>query len=183
MKTYGTILTLAALLFAAGCAGQEQLSATEPICISGSTKTKAMWASEIALGKMHFTLDKSDAEQGLIRTNPLSGAQFFEFWRDDNVGAFNTAEANLNSIRRIAELSISQQENQVCISCNVTAQRLSLPENEITSTSQMRSVYSQNHSKKSSGSAQDRTAAWIDLGRDSRLETKILKRIEKQLGK
>ena len=174
---------LAALLFVAGCAGQKQYPATEPVCMSGSTKTKAMWASETVLGKMHFTIDKSDIEQGLIRTNPLNGAQFFELWRDDNVGTFNTAEANLSTIRRIADLSISQQENKVCIGCSVTAQRLSLPDRDITSASHKSGIYSRNPAGQPFKFKHGQTAVWIDLGRDGRLETKILNRIEKQLGK
>jgi hypothetical protein len=176
----------AALLFLAGCAEPHRYEAIEQICPAGIDKQQAMQIAEDVLAKMHFTIAKSDANLGVIKTRPLAGAQFFEFWRKDNVGSFNSAEANLHSIRRIAELNIKQQDTQLCIRCNVNAQRLHLPERELRSRSRAYDMFSQSSSSRQTlklNPKQKQGMAWVDLGKDTRLATVILKQIEKQINR
>jgi len=140
--------------------------------------------AEEVLGKMHFEINKADIEHGYIKSQPLAAAQVFEFWRKDNAGAFNSAEANLHTVRRIAELNIQEQNNQLCVTCNVNTQRLSMPEREITSSSQMSGMF-----VKPKGSLQrlklysdqKKAMAWLSLGNDERLAAKILKQIKKKI--
>jgi len=170
----------------AGCAKQQQFEPVEQICMAAVSKGQAMQAAEEVLGQMNFTIDKADINQGVIITRSLAGSQFFEFWRDDSIGSFNKAEANLHTIRRIIELDMTEQNGQVCISCQAKTQRLSLPERQLTSSSQAAGMFS-----KSSSSMQrlmldrDQKAdmAWIDLGKDDRLSTAILNEIEKKVTK
>ena len=168
-------------------AHHRQKQRSEPvgqICLSGVHKQEAMRAAEECLSKMHFAIDKADSEQGYIRTRPLTGAQWFEFWRSDNVGSFNNAEANIQDIRRTVELNFGPTEDKLCINCVVTVQRLSLPERKITSSARAYSMFT-----KSSGGvqqlklsdAQKKAAAWLDLGQDETLGTEILKRLENQI--
>ena len=119
-----------------------------------------------------------------IGTRPLGGAQFFEFWRKDNVGTFNKAEANLHSIRRIAEMNVSREEGQLCIGCNVNVQRLNLPERVLRGRGQSYEAFtasSPSMQKLKLDAGQRKLMAWVDLGRDELLETEILKRIEKKI--
>ena len=188
MNTLKTLLFMVctAGLFLAGCARPERYEAVEQICVPNLTKAEAMQAAEEVLGKMHFTIAKSDAEQGVVRSRPLAGAQFFEFWRRDNVGAFNRAEANLHSIRRVVELNVSQQDEKLCIGCDVKTQRLNLPERQISSTArayEMFSVSNPSMQKLKLYSEQEQYMAWVNLGKDARLETEILKRIERQIAR
>ena len=173
-------------LLLSGCAPQQQFEAIEQICVPNLERPTAMQAAEEVLGEMHFTIAKLDGRSGYIRTRPLTAAQWFEFWRSDNVGAFNAAEANLHSIRRTAELNIDQQNEKLCVGCEVNVQRLSIPEYEVTSSSQAYAMFS------ASGPSmqrlelrpeQKRAVMWVDLGRDSRLETEILKRIEGKISR
>jgi hypothetical protein len=145
-----------------------------------------MRAAEEVLGDMHFTIAKIDGESGYIKTEPLTAAQWFEFWRSDNVGAFNAAEANLHSIRRTVGLNIDQQDEKLCVGCEVNVQRLSIPEYEVTSSSQAYAMFSASKpsmQRLKLRPEQKRTVVWVDLGRDSRLETEILKRIERQISR
>ena len=120
----------AVLFWLAGCAENKYIKTEEQVCLPGAAKANAMNTAESVLTGMHFTIEKLDAETGYIRTNPLSGAQSFEFWRTDNVGSFNRAEADLHSIRRTIELNLSEQSGQLCINCKATTQRLSLPQDQ-----------------------------------------------------
>ena len=173
-----------AACFLTGCAQTQQFKAVEQICVADMSKPEAMQAAEDVLGEMHFTIDKSDVEQGLIRTRPLAGAQAFEFWRSDNVGALNSAEANLHSIRRTVELDIGQQGKQLCIGCDVKTQKLSLPESEISSSTQAYRMFSRSCpllQKLVLNPAQKSGMSWIDIGQDDRLATEILKRVEDRI--
>ena len=185
----GVSAVVCGLMFA-GCAGQRgqtvTLVETEPVCFADLEKAAAMHAAEDVLAKMHFVIEKADADAGLIRTRPLTGAQFFEFWRTDSAGGFNAAEANLHSIRRTVELHIRKQNKGFCIGCDVKTERLNLPELEVSSSARAYAMFS-----KSSASLQrirlnpeqEAGMAWVEVGRDKRLTTEILKRIEKQIAK
>jgi hypothetical protein len=137
-----------------------------------------MAAAQRVLADMHFSIEKLDADTGFIRTLPLTGAQSFEFWRSDNVGSFNQSEADLQSIRRSVEINVTQQDQQLCIDCRATTQRLSTTQGQ-DKEALAESYHSAQRLK--FGRDQKANIAWIDLGRDNQLETEIIKRIEKQL--
>jgi hypothetical protein len=173
-------------LFAAGCAKPYKGEIVEQICPPGIDKQQAMQIAEDVLGKMDFTIAKSDANLGVIRTNPLTGSQFFEFWRKDNVGSFNSTEANLHSIRRIAELNINQQDAHLCIRCTVNTQRLHLPEQELRSNARAYDLFTQSSEITQTlklNPSQKKGMAWVNLGNDAPLATVILKRIENKISK
>lgn len=184
-KLKSSLFMFAAIVWLlAGCAEQQQSKTIEQICVPNAQKQQAMEIAEDVLGRMHFTLAKADAEQGFIRTRPLPGAQFFEFWRSDNVGTENFLEANLHSIRRSAELDISEQNERLCIGCEVMVQRLSLPEFEVSSSSRAYEMFSRSTDsmqKLELRREQQEAIAWLDMGQDTRLSTEILKRIEARL--
>lgn len=187
MNKLKSFISCAALLLLAGCAQQQQVSETiDQICLPDTDKTSAMRAAEDVLGRLHFSIDKSDDDLGVVRTRPLPAAQFFEFWRKDNIGKFNSAEANLHTIRRIAELNINQQGGQLCIRCSVNTQRLRLPEREIRSRARAYELFSQSGSSIQTMQlypGQERGMAWVNLGNDPQLATVILKQIENKLSK
>jgi hypothetical protein len=176
-----------------GCAKQQQFKTVERICVSEPDKARVMRVAEDVLGEMHFSIEKSDVEQGFIKTKPLTGAQFFEFWRKDTIGTFNWEESNLHTIRRIVKMDVSQevnstgspQEGQLCIGCNVSVQRLNLPERRVyrTQSYEVFSLSSDAIQKLQLDEKQKALMAWVDLGRDKLLETEILKQIENKYAK
>ncbi len=177
------ILSLLLLIFT-GCAEPEKFEAVEQICAADLTMAEAMAAAEDVLGRMYFVIDKSDAEAGIIRTRPLAGGQFFEFWRKDNVGSFNNSEANLHTIRRTARLDISQQASLLCIACRVRTERLSLPARRLVSSTQAHEMFSKSSptmQRFKLHQEQREVMGWIDLGADARLETEILNRLKNKL--
>jgi len=189
-------------LLLTGCAEEQQYGAVEPICVENVNKLQAMEIAEDVLAKMHFTIEKADTDpatagidtrrwRGFIRTRPLAGAQFFEFWRSDNVGADNWLESNLHSIRRVVELTMSEQEegppqsgNLLCINCEVQKYRLSLPERQVSSSARAYEMFSESSpalQRIKLNPEQKAGMAWIDLGKDRQLAAEILKRISSML--
>lgn len=179
-----TYALMTCALMLTGCAKQERYEAIEQLCTADLDKLEAMQIAEDVLAKMHFTFEKADHQSGVIRTRPLPGAQFFEFWRADNVGAFNSAEANLHSVRRAVELYVEQQDEGLSITCDVQVQRLSLPEHQVSSSARAYRMFSESSpsmQKLKLTPEQKRGMAWISLGKDTRLATEILKQIEKRI--
>jgi len=175
------LLIYSLLLLPAGCAENKYVKIIDQICPPGAAKADIMATTEQVLGEMHFAIEKLDSEAGYIRTFPLTGSQTFEFWRKDNVGSFNQAEADLHSIRRTTELNVIQQDGRPCLNCRVITQRLSLPQNQNTTGRELLAETRHSAQKLKFGSEQKTNATWIDLGRDNQLETEILKRIESRL--
>ena len=197
-----TYALITCALVLAGCAGQRQYGEAGPICVENVDMLEAMEVAEDVLAKMHFTIEKADVDtatmgidtrrwRGFIRTRPLPGAQFFEFWRSDNVGADNWLESNLHSIRRVVELNMSEQDeglpqraNRLCIDCDVQTYRLSLSERRLSSSAHAYNMFSTSNSALQNlrlHPEQKADMAWIDLGKDKQLARKILKRIENRV--
>ncbi len=180
-KTFWILVAAVSLLF--GCAQKQQID-PQPICLANTDIKSAMQQSEKVLLKMNFTVDKADIGAGLMRTRPLPGGQFFEFWRKDNRDGYSSAMSNLHSIQRIVELNFTQRNERLCIDCNVTIERLSIPEKEIDSSARAYSMFSASNESMhtlSLNPEQEKMMDWVDIGRDNRLEAFILGKIDKAL--
>jgi hypothetical protein len=197
----------------AGCASRPPVSSAEPNVVApvqtvyegGATTAKVVDAAEEVLTRMHFVIEKLDAEQGLVRTRPLRGAQFFEFWRSDNASTFAWEEANLQSIRRAVELRVTIEDrgqspadsavlrpsssvlhlsSGLCVACTVSVQRLSFWQNEVAGGSEGYRVHSSRSATlqwMDADPQQRRGMAWIDMGQDRDLAARILSRVEQRL--
>jgi hypothetical protein len=178
------VCALVACAFAlAGC-GQQQRVTTNPVTVPDIGKAQTMEVAEDVLARMHFTIEKLDVPSGSIRTRPLPGAQFFEFWRSDNVGGKNSLQANLHTIRRTVALYISQRSGQLQIDCDVRVQRLALPERDVSSSARAYGMYTRSSpslQRMRFETWQEKEIAWIDLEKDTLLAAEILKRIEEQI--
>jgi len=172
------LLAFSLLLLLAGCAENKYVRTTDQLCLPSTTRPAAMAIAERVLADMHFTVEKLDAEAGFIKTHPLTGAQSFEFWRSDSVGSLNQSEADLQSIRRSVEISVTREDQKLCIECRATTQRLSMPQGRDKET--LADSY-RSAQRPKFGRDQKANIMWIDLGRDKQLETEIIKRIEKRL--
>jgi hypothetical protein len=175
-------------LLLAGCAASQK-SATQTagkgkqvkeVYLTGVNRQQAIVISEQVLRDMNFSIAKEDPNTGYILTRPLAGSQFFEFWRKDNVGAFNTAESSMHSIRRTVELKMSEIDRKFCINCNVRVQRLSLSSPpERTAGFKYDKITGQKIRSTSLGlEPQSGQMTWIELGNDELLASAILKKIE-----
>ncbi len=176
---------LIGLILVAGCA-----TASRPVPEDGSVNIpdisldEAMAVAQATLGRMQFVIEKADSHAGIIRTKPLTGAQFFEFWRSDNVGPADALQANLHTLRRSVELHLQSRGDQVRIACRVHVERLSLPANEIASVSQAYRLHSSSSAtiqRLEMEPEQRARMAWMDLGDDPALAERILQRIARRM--
>ena len=185
MKLFRAIICLFLLagLFC-GCSRQVADSPSKPLCVDFSDKQNFMEICEDVLQGMHFEVEKFDFERGYIKTRPLRGGQFFEVWRSDNVGSENFAKANIQSILRTVELNIYRTGKDICVKCQTSTRRLSIPEKDITSYSANAGIFTGGSVDMQKIRPKDPTQLdWIDLGPDHALENRILKRIEQKIAK
>jgi len=171
------------LLVLAGCGSEQQIAPSEPVCLRTADKSRIMEIAEDVLTRMNFVVEKYDVEAGFVRTKPLRGGQIFEFWRSDNAGPAAAAEANLHSLRRSTEVTISESNGQMCATCRVQIERLSLPEKEITGMSWLAGMFtdsSRTRQRLALRPEQQEGMTWIELGPDPALERRILTSIEEK---
>lgn len=184
VKGFLYLISWLGLFFLGGCATQQEFEAREQICQDNIEKDEAMKIARDVLTGMYFTIDKSDFDHGYIRTRPLAGGQFFEIWRQDNRSAHDVVESSLHTIQRVAELNFTQNAGGLCIDCEITVRRLSLPGREVNSAAGAHTMFSRSSSllrKLELSDEQKNDATWVDLGADPGLQTEILNRIEKQI--
>jgi hypothetical protein len=189
-------VVLTGILLAAGC-GRQTVSPEPALFVYTGPASKAVvvQAAREVLSRLEFPIEKLDVEQGILRTRPWRGAQFFEFWRRDNASVFDVVEANLQTIRRTVELHVVREGPEPMpedpnapgpwrITCTVSVQRLSLPENEIPSISQTYRMHSQSTVTAQRivvTPQQARAMAWVDSGPDPALAAEILRRLSRRL--
>ncbi len=180
-----SFFTALCLICISGC-GRQQTSTSNAITTETSEVSQTMQAVEDVLIKMHFDIAKADYEKGYIRTRPLAGAQFFEFWRNDNVGIDNQLLSNMHSIRRIVEFNISNSDGILNTDCKVHVQRLSIPQREMWSSSQTFQTFTRSSlsfQRLELHPEQEKEMEWLELDRDSKLEAEILKRLSSTMDK
>jgi hypothetical protein len=199
------VLLSAAWLSLAGCGGQNVSTApTQIVCPPGATTANVLQAAEKILTRMQFSIEKLDVDQGIVKTRPLRGGQFFEFWRSDNASPFGWSEANVQSIRRSVELRVvpapaaadgpprrepavsGPVSSGLCLECSVSVQRMNLPGTTLAGTSQvyeLRSHSSPTLRRRQALVLRRQSMVWIDLGPDPALAEEILRRIEHRLSR
>lgn len=160
-----------------GCSSEVAVEPGVPVCLSMGSRGEAMKLCEDVLAEMHFEIEKFDTGKGYIKTRPLRGAQFFEFWRIDNAGSHNAAMSNQHSILRTTELQLAESDGRFCVECKVHMRRLSIEEAKLTNRSINRGIFSGGSRTFQKLHPKTENLEWIDMGPDSALEKRILGRI------
>lgn len=177
------LLSLLCSVVICGCGKRVQIEESEPLCLAPIDREQFMEIAEDSLVRMFFVIEKYDIDAGFIKTKPLSGAQFFEFWRKDNTSFKKGAQSNIHSIQRIVQMTVDEGQQGFCMKCDVKVQRLSIPEEEFLLISQIKETFSERSSSVQSLRTPEKKQSqmtWIDLGNDPVLETKILNTIERK---
>ena len=135
---------------------------------------EAMANSRKVLEDKGFKIDKFDVEHGYLLTKPLSGSQFWEFWKKDNVGAHNKSMSNINNIIRTVEMNFKMLDGRIYADCAVEVGKLSFTGEPIVSATDMQEAFTESGGGLQELSLAEGNIEWLWLGRDIRLEEKIL---------
>ena len=163
----------------AGCKQNAQLPTSNPLCTLDSSIAEAMNTVADILENMSFTVEKFDVEKGVITTKPLRGGQLFEPWRKENVGARNFQLANLHSIMRTVTVTVTRQDDQTCLDCQVALRRLAVSGRPIDGFSNLAAVFTESKIDLQKLKIESKYE-WIDLADDEKLEYAILQRLRNE---
>ena len=181
------MLCLCVLAGLTGCAGQTyyaDLAQSESMTFASADVPATMAAAEKILGQMHFTVRQMDRSTGALATNPLPGAQFFEFWRKDAANRTRLAESSLHSIRRSVILEFFEEDTGTSAQCQVLTERLSVPNRQVAGHSRAYGVLTESSASMPTmrlSESQKDNMTWIPLGHDPDLAQLILFHIETEL--
>ncbi|MCK4602216.1 MAG: hypothetical protein KAU28_07105 [Phycisphaerae bacterium] len=124
---------------------------------------EALWqASQEVLGEYYFTLDRLDRRAGVITTEPITGKHFFEFWRHDAAGNFDLAEGTIQTIYRIAKVTIRPVAGGAAYQAavEIRVERSDQLTSQVTSTSEAYDMFIL------PGAGRERAKYLLDYGRD-----------------
>ncbi len=171
-------LGLAAMLAAGGCATVSEGRFANP---SAFSDTDAETAEEVArriLMELRFEPVVPAKSKGLIETQPVTGASWFEFWRKDTIGRVQVAESSLHTVRRRATVSISPKDAGSQVFVKVVKERAAAPG---TMPNSFGHSFSKHNAQDTNLVRQDALEEthyeWVRMGRDPLLEQHILERI------
>ncbi len=146
------------------------------------------------LRRADYPPDYVDRSQGLIISEPATAAQWFEPWRIDAPGPYQTLEASMHTIRKRVTVRLLPSGADVAddtliepiadmpargpfdVRVLVEKHRYSTPERQITTASGALSMYS-NRIPTTAGVRARGQHAWVSLGRDVLMEERLLDRL------
>ena len=172
-------------LLTAGCAsipGMRAVSANPLVVPSSDFET--VWKATVVAIDEYFDIASERREQRKIVTQPKTGATLLEPWEGDSVGFHERLESSLQSIRRIAFVSVDPATNgqgwAVRVEVYKELEDLLLPDRASMGRAVFNNIQSVNRSREVVGPVQI-PSGWVPRGRDTKLEQAIIARIKSSL--
>jgi hypothetical protein len=135
-----------------------------------------------------FRIDRVDYRSGVLTTQPMVSAQFFEPWRRDNRTLYDVMESSIATIRRTVRFEFQRiAENRWRVTPKVLVERQSLAERRVTSVVYYRGVFGSVTGTRQIGTRESDVGIvipgryWYPLRRDIRLEQAIARAIRSKL--
>lgn len=186
MKVRVAGIALAALgWLAAGCAtipGLRTESENPLIVPSGDFET--VWRATVVSVDEYFEIASERREQRKIVTQPKTGATLLEPWEGDSVGFRERLESSLQSIRRLAIVTVnpapSGQGWAVRVEVYKELEDLLQPDRQSQGRAVFNNIQTVNRSREIVGPVQI-APYWIPRGRDTKLEQAIIAKIRAAL--
>lgn len=190
----GVGLIIGVGLLAGGCQAPPQPTGPTELVLQISDYDRFVDDTVSFLRQCDFPPDYVDRATGVIISKPATSAQWFEPWRVDSPGGYQTIESSLHTMRRVVTVSIAAEgassagaESQPAmlasgaqyrVAVQVDKARHSAPERQVTTASGALAIYSERlPTTEGLRGARSRGEAWVPLGRDGLLEAYLLARL------
>ena len=168
-----------------GCAtipGMRTVSENPLIVPSGDFET--VWKASVVAVDEYFDIASERREQRKIVTNPKTGATLLEPWEGDSIGFHERLESSLQSIRRIAFVTVdpatSGQGWAVRVEVYKELEDLLQPDRQSLGRAVFNNIQTVNRSREVIGPVQIPNG-WVPRGRDTKLEQAIIAKIRASL--
>lgn len=167
------------------------LACQAPPLANGPTETRVFLPDPDAfhdqaltyLRQRDFQPEYVNRAEGVILTQPCTGQQWFECWRQDAIGAYQLLESSLQTVRRsvivrLEPLDEGDAPENYRLSVEVRKERYSVPERQVTTASGALALYSERvPTTEGLLVSKAESAHWVPLGRDVLLEERLLNRL------
>ena len=184
-------LVVVTALSVGGCASSsKQASPTTAQVASQNTITSRdfdrLWhaCADVARDRQ-FVIDRQDFRGGVLTTEPLVSAQFFEPWRRDAITADAVAESSLATIRRTIRFAFKSADNGTfSVVPQVVVERYSSAERRITNAMLYRSAFKRTTAtgtRESDRGVQLPARYWYRIGNDAALERDLAEAVRRRL--
>jgi hypothetical protein len=213
VSRFSLLLTLATVVTAAGCGGTACIDdkhdptlrtmTTKPSTQASASPTTAptrteyivtsndfdqLWnaAEDVARDRL-FTIDRRDFRGGVLTTEPLISAQFFEPWRRDAVTAEDVAQSSLAMTRRTIRFTFTRNDDGTFSALpHVLVERYSLAEKRITNAMLYRAAFRRTLENVEGTRETDRGIElpqryWYKIGNDPALEKDLARTLRHKL--
>ncbi len=204
--------TVAALLIV-GCASHSRSHPTTQMAtdIDPATTQPAYWYGQPAVASVEgdsfhrlwstaedvarsyfFKIDRTDYRDGILTTEPLVSAQFFEPWRRDVQTVEDAVDASMATMRRTIRFEFTRVDaDHWRVTPKVLIERRSIAEQRITSVVLYRKTFRRPVKSRDEPSGTPESDQgiylparyWYPIGRDEALEKSIAERMESRLKK
>jgi len=187
----GLWLVAGGLLLLLGCANYTTPVVTDDSRTPAERNFYLVWQCSLdVLDEFHFLVDQEDLREGRIATLPLTGQQWFEFWRGDAATPHDVAEGSLQTLYRTVRVYVEPVEgsqDRFAARVEVITSRAEQITRPLTNVVQAYSLFAipgrtrDIETQFARQSVEDiPTARVTPLGRDTKLETKIAEAIARR---
>jgi outer membrane murein-binding lipoprotein Lpp len=178
-------------LLVAGCANPSKKAAptTAQIArentVTSSTFDRLWRACADVARDRQFVIDRQDYRGGVLTTEPLVSAQFFEPWRRDAITADAVAESSLASIRRTIRFTFTREDDGTfSVMPQVIVERYSSAERRITNAMLYRNAFKRTTAtgtRESDRGVQLPARYWYRIGNDAALEADLARQVRRRV--
>jgi hypothetical protein len=159
--------------------------------VSGADFQRMFHACEHVARDFLFKLDRIDYREGVLTTQPMVSAQWFEPWRRDAPTGYDCAESSIATIRRTIRFEFTRQPDDTWeVAPKVLIERQAISEKRITAVVRYRNVFSApaGTSYRPYGTRESDVGVmlperyWYPVRRDSTFERALAQAVRQRLG-
>lgn len=177
------------LLAVSGCAplrpGPHMAEApTSSTIFVPGTNDEALWERTVDVVHDYFEIARENKLDGVIETQPKTGATVFEPWHRDSATGYDRLESTLQSIRRRAVVTIRKDEAGYVVNIQVFKELEDVPGLAANSPGAA-TFQTSNPLQRDLNLVVGQTApsGWIVVGRDENLERDMLRALRREFSR
>ena len=186
--TFRPLALCVCLLAVCGCAPMRpgpqvaQGPSSSTIYVPG-TNDEALWERTVDVVHGYFDIARENKLDGVIETQPKTGATIFEPWHRDSVTGYDRLESTLQSIRRRAVVTIRKDTAGYVVNIQVFKELEDVPGLAANSPGAA-TFQTSNPLQRDLNVVVGQTApsGWIVVGRDEALERDMLASLQREFG-
>ncbi len=156
------------------------------VSVADDDEFDRLWDSAAEVLRAHnLWPDRQDRLNRVITTFSDTSPQYWEFWRPFPTSGFDRFEANIQTVRRRAEVSFvsAAQANEYDMSVRVDVERYCLAERQATDAASAFQMFGAKLPTTEGRSDVGQVGAyWLPIGRDGKMESALLERILRRYG-